>query len=141
LLSVIFWRSNACKLLFSLMYVIYHWIMLCNWLSACETDFEIFWIVFLVKLKCKIVHFKVPCPLNFSAYSIYLGVLCLVYVMILRKLTRTCSIISRFSYPHISIPYVRMGITVKSNNYNSKSIGKSSKSRLFALNNSWCFAF
>jgi hypothetical protein len=38
--------------------------MLCNWLSACETDFEIFGIAFLVTLKYKIVHFEVPCPLK-----------------------------------------------------------------------------
>jgi hypothetical protein len=38
--------------------------MLCNWLSAFETDFEIFGIVLLATLKYKIVHFKSLAPLT-----------------------------------------------------------------------------
>jgi hypothetical protein len=41
-----FFRSNVWTILFSSIYVIYHWIMLCDWLSACETDFEIFGLCF-----------------------------------------------------------------------------------------------
>jgi hypothetical protein len=42
--------------------------MLCNWLSACVTDFEVFDIVFLATLNYKIAHFMSPAPLSLSRH-------------------------------------------------------------------------
>ena len=73
-----------------------------------------------------------------SAYDIYFGVLFLHFMIRLKKSRCTRSMISVFSNPQISAPYVSIGKTVLSKSLSCKSMGMS---RLFALKNKRCIAF